>query len=51
MINVDEKSTKDVKIKRIIEKKFSKEKENFDTMMFEIVDVKKLNAKIFIKYR
>ena len=50
MINVDEKSTKNVKIKRIIEKEFSKEKKNFDTMIFEIVDVKDSNAKTFIKY-
>ena len=50
MINVDEKSTKDVKMKRIIKKKFSKKKENLDTMMFEIVDVKNSNAVIFMKY-
>ena len=49
MINVDEKSTKDVKMKKIMKKKFSK-KENFDTMMFEIVDVKNSNAVIFMKY-
>ena len=40
MINVDEKSTKNVKMKKVVKKKFSKEKENFNTMMFEIVDVK-----------
>ena len=50
MINVDEKSTKNVKMKRIVKKKFSKKKENFDTMMFEIVDVKNSNAVNFIKY-
>ena len=46
MINVDEKSTKDVKIKKIIKKRFSKKKENFDTIMFEIVDVKNSNADV-----
>ena len=50
MINVDEESAKDVKMKRIIKKKFSKKKENFDTMMFEIADVKNSNAMIFMKY-
>ena len=50
MISVDEKSAKDVKMKRIIKKKFSKKKENFDTMMFEIVDVRNSNAVIFMKY-
>ena len=50
MISVDEKSTKNVKIKKIVEKKFSKEEENSDTMMFEVVDVKNSNAEIFIKY-
>ena len=50
MINVDKKSTKNVKMKRIVKKKFSKEKKNLDTMMFETVDVKNPNAEIFIKY-
>ena len=50
IINVDKKSTNDVKMKKIVEKEFSKEKENFDTMMFEIVDVKNSNIKFFIKY-
>ena len=50
MINVGEKSTKDVKMKKIVKKKFSKKEENLDTMMFEIVDVKNSNAEIFIKY-
>ena len=50
MINVDEKSTKNVKMKKIVEKKILKKKENFDTMMFDVVDVKNSNAKIFIKY-
>ena len=49
MINVDEKSTENVKMKKIIKEKFSK-KENSDTMMFEIVDVKNSNAVIFMKY-
>ena len=50
MINVGEKSTEDVKMKKIIKKKFSKKKKNFDTMMFEIVDVKDSNAVTFMKY-
>ena len=50
MISADEKPTKNVKMKRIMKKKFSKEKENFDTMMFEIADVKNSNAVTFIKY-
>ena len=33
MINVDEKSTKNVKIKKIIKKKFLKKKENFNTII------------------
>ena len=50
MISVDEKSTKNVKMKQIIEKRFLKKKENFNTMIFDDVDVKNSNAKIFIKY-
>ena len=50
MINVDEKSTKNVKIKRVIEERFSKKEKSSDTIMFEIVDVKNSNAEIFIKY-
>ena len=50
MINVDEKSAENVKMKKIIKKKFSEEKKNLDTIMFEIVDVKNSNAMIFIKY-
>ena len=50
MINVGEKPTKNVKMKRIMKKKFSKEKDNFDTIMFEIADVKNSNAVIFMKY-
>ena len=50
MISVDEKLTKNVKMKRIVKKKFSKKKKNFDTIMFEIVNVKKSDAVIFIKY-
>ena len=50
MINVDEKSAKNVKMKRIMKKKFSKKKKNFDTIMFEIADVKDSNAIIFMKY-
>ena len=50
MISVDEKPAKDVKMEKIIEKKFSNEKENLDIIISEIVDVKNLNAQIFIKY-
>ena len=50
MINVGEESAKNVKMKRIVKKKFSKKKENFDTMMFEAVDVKDPNAVTFMKY-
>ena len=50
MISVDEKLTENVKMKKTVKKKFSKKKENFNTMMFEIVDVKNSNAEIFIKY-
>ena len=50
MINVDEKPAEDVKMKKIIKKKFSKKKENLDTMMFEVVDVKNSNTMIFMKY-
>ena len=49
MISVGEEPTENVKMKKIVKKKFSK-KENFDTMMFEIVDVKNSNAVIFMKY-
>ena len=50
MISVDEEPAEDVKMKKIVKKKFSKKKENLDTMMFEIVDVENSNAVIFMKY-
>ena len=50
MINVGKKPAKDVKMKKIMKKKFSKKKENLDTMMFEIVNVKNSNAVTFMKY-
>ena len=50
MINIDEKSTENAKVEKIIQKKFSKKKENFDMMMFKIVNVKNLKARIFIIY-
>ena len=50
MINVGEKSTENVKIKKVVEKRFSKEKEKSDIIMFEVIDVKDLNAEIFMKY-
>ena len=49
MINVDEKLTKNVKMKKIVEKRFSKKKKNSDTMMLEIVNMKNSNAKSFYK--
>ena len=49
MINVGEKPTEDVKMKKIVKKKFSKE-ENLDTIMFEIVDVKNSDAVTLMKY-
>ena len=49
MINVGEKPAEDVKMKKVVEK-FSKKKENSDTMMFEIVDVKNSNARILMKH-
>ena len=50
MINVGEESAENVKMKKIMKKKFSKKKENFDIIMFEVVDVKNSNAVTFIKY-
>ena len=50
MISVDEKSAENVKMKRIVKEKFSKKNENFDIMMFEVVDVKDSNAMTFMKY-
>ena len=50
MINTDEESAKNVKMKKIVKEKFSKKKKNLDTMMFEIVGVKNINAVIFMKY-
>ena len=37
-------------MKKIIEKRFLKKEKNFDTMMFDVVDMKNSNAVIFIKY-
>ena len=50
MINVDEKSTKNVKMKKIVEKKFLKEEKDLDMMMFNDVDMKNSNTEIFMKY-
>ena len=50
MISVGEKLTMNVKMKKVVKKKFSKKKEEFDTIMFEVVDVKDSNGKIFMKY-
>ena len=50
MMNVDEKSAKNVKMKKIVKKKSSKEEKNLNTIMFEVVDVKNSNAKTFMKH-
>ena len=50
MISVDEKSTKNIKIKKVVEKRFLKKKENSDTIIFDDVDMKNSNTEIFIKY-
>ena len=50
MINIDEKSTKNVKMKKIIEKKFSKKKMNSNTIKFKNVNVKNSNARTFILF-
>ena len=50
MINVDEKLTKNVKIKKVVEEKASKEKKKFNIIIFDDVDVKNLNAEVFMKY-
>ena len=50
IINVDEKSTKNVKMKKVVKKKFLKEKRNPDTIMFDVVNVKNSNTEIFTKY-
>ena len=50
MINVNEKPAENVKMKKIVKKKFLKKKEDLDTMMFETVDVKDPNAMTFMKY-
>ena len=50
IINVGEKSTEDVKMKKIVKEKFLKKKKNLDTMMFEVVDVKNSNTVSLMKY-
>ena len=50
MINVGEELAEDVKMKKIVKEKFLKEKENFNTMIFGVVDVKNSNVEIFMKY-
>ena len=50
IVNIDEQSTKNVKIKKIIEKKFSKKKINSDMIMFEDINVRKLNVQTFIMF-
>ena len=50
MISVGEESAENVKIKKIMKKESSKKKENLNTIMFEVVDVKDSNAVIFMKY-
>ena len=50
MINVDEESTKNIKIKKIVEEESLKKKENFDMIIFDVIDVQNSNTEIFIKY-
>ena len=50
MISADEEPAEDVKMKKIVKKKFLKKKKNSDTMMFKVVDVKNSNAVTFMKY-
>ena len=50
MINVGEKSTKNVKIKKIIKKRSLKKKKDFNMIMFDVVYVKNSNTIIFVKY-
>ena len=50
MISVGEKSTENMKMKKVVKKKFSKKEEDLDTIMFEIVDVENSNAMTFMKY-
>ena len=48
MMNADEKPTKNVKMEKMIKKRFLKKKANLNTMMFESVNVKNLNARTFM---
>ena len=50
IISVDEKLAKNVKMKKIIKKRFLKKEENSNTMIFDIINVKNLNVEIFMKY-
>ena len=50
MINVGKKSTKNVKIKKIIKEKFLKKKKNLHTIIFDVINVKNWNAVTVIKY-
>ena len=47
--NANKKSSK-INMREIVEKRFSKKKENFRYMMFENVVVKNSNARILIKH-
>ena len=49
MISVGEEPAENVKMKKIVKEKFSKE-ENFDTIMFEVVGVKNPDAVTLMKY-
>ena len=48
-INADEKST-NMNMKKIVEKKFEKKKENFRYTMFEDLVVKNLNVRVSAKH-
>ena len=50
MINVDEEPTKNIKMKNIIKKNFSKRKMNSNTIIFENVYIKNLNARTFMMF-
>ena len=49
-INVDEKSTENVKMKKTIKEKISKKEMNLNTRMFENVIVKNSNTQTFMMF-
>ena len=48
IINSDEKSTKNIKMKKIIKKRFSRKKENLNIIIFDDVNMKNANAQTFM---